>query len=474
MESKVEKISSEVLKKSVPKSEEREKVYRLTRDVKRRVLKYAKRVNLSVEVEVGGSVAKDTWLSGEADIDILMLVDKDLMREEFERVCIDVARRASEDWIHKERFAEHPYLEVFVDNILINIVPCYRVKLGEWRSSADRTPFHTRYIKKHFSKGMKNEVRLLKRFMKGVGVYGAEIRIGGFSGYLCEVLILNYGSFIKTLEEASKWRDVQVIDVENHYKGRIVDLQKIFKTHIIAADPVDRNRNVAASVTLNKFYEFIAASNFFLSEPKETFFYPPKITPISPNELRKVLKSRGSDIILLIFEVTSHIPDILWGQLSKSLKSIINLLNQYNFNIIHSSVWSDEKNINVFVFELESTKLSLSRKHIGPPIWIQDSKRFLQKYLLSNITISGPRIEEGRWVVEIFRKYPNAVSLIREKVKNDGKSIGIAEGFVNSIKKTLKICENNDIIDFYSSNADFSKFMTEFLEGKPRWLESFK
>jgi len=97
----------------------------------------------------------------------------------------------------------------------------------------------------------------------------------------------------------------------------------------------------------------------------------------------------------------------------------------------------------------------------------------LQKYLISDITISGPWIEEGRWVVKIFRKYPNAVSLIREKVKNYGKSIGIAEGLVSSIKRTLKIYENENIIDFYSSNLGFSKFMTEFLEGKPRWLASF-
>ncbi|MBS7613865.1 hypothetical protein KEJ48_06465, partial [Candidatus Bathyarchaeota archaeon] len=42
------------------------------------------------------------------------------------------------------------------------------------------------------------------KFAKGIGVYGADIKTGGFSGYLCELLIVSYGDFIKTVESASK------------------------------------------------------------------------------------------------------------------------------------------------------------------------------------------------------------------------------------------------------------------------------
>ena len=31
--------------------------------------------------------------------------------------------------------------------------------------------------------------------MQGIGVYGAEIKVGGFSGYLCELLVMKYGGF---------------------------------------------------------------------------------------------------------------------------------------------------------------------------------------------------------------------------------------------------------------------------------------
>jgi tRNA nucleotidyltransferase (CCA-adding enzyme) len=36
--------------------------------------------------------------------------------------------------------------------------------------------------------------------MKGTGVYGAEAKVEGFSGYLTELLVINYGSFPKALE----------------------------------------------------------------------------------------------------------------------------------------------------------------------------------------------------------------------------------------------------------------------------------
>ena len=99
-------------------------------------------------------------------------------------------------------------------DVYVNIVPCYKVKRGEWVSATDRTPFHTDYVKPLLDEQMAEEVRLLKRFMKGVGVYGAEIKIGGFSGYLCELLVLNYGSFTEVLRSAANWKERTIIDYE--------------------------------------------------------------------------------------------------------------------------------------------------------------------------------------------------------------------------------------------------------------------
>ena len=114
-------------------------------------------------------------------------------------IGLKIAKKAAGDAKQLERFAEHPYLEIFIDGYRVDIVPCYDAKPGEWQSATDRTPYHTDYIKAHLAKELRGEVRLLKKFMQGIDVYGAEIKVGGFSGYLCELLIMKYGSFTETM-----------------------------------------------------------------------------------------------------------------------------------------------------------------------------------------------------------------------------------------------------------------------------------
>ena len=69
------------------------------------------------------------------------------------------------------------------------LVPCYNVTIGNWKSSADRSPYHTSYMKENLNTYLIEQVRLLKKFLKSIGVYGSQLAISGFSGYVTEVLI---------------------------------------------------------------------------------------------------------------------------------------------------------------------------------------------------------------------------------------------------------------------------------------------
>ncbi len=57
-----------------------------------------------------------------------------------------IAKKAAGNAKQVERFAEHPYLQIFIDDYRVDIVPCYDAKPGEWQSATDRTPYHTDYI----------------------------------------------------------------------------------------------------------------------------------------------------------------------------------------------------------------------------------------------------------------------------------------------------------------------------------------
>jgi len=468
----LKEVCVDVLKRVTPSSGKRKRILELADRLVNKVTAAAKEAEIDATVRVEGSVAKDTWLSEEPDIDIFMRVPTTLPRESFGTTCLKIARKATEGFKQIERFAEHPYLESIVDKVRVNIVPCYQVKRGGWISATDRTPFHTDYVKPLLDETIRGEIRLLKKFMKGIGVYGAEIKIGGFSGYLCELLTLNYGSFIEVLKAIADWKEKRIIDYEGYYKGREKEAGRIFEGPLVFVDPVDKGRNVAAAVKKERLDELIVAARAFLQSLSLRFFYPKDVKILNAKGLVSAIKTRGSTIVFVKFGEVKVVSDVLWGQLYKSQRSLCKMLQQHDFNVVRDVAWSDEENLNLFIFEVEQRFLPLMKKHLGPPIRKRaECKRFLQKHVGASHTISGPYVEAGRWMVEIKRKYTDVVKLFTEKLKEGGRHVGVAYLISQTIPSSLEVLVNEEVVRLYLSNPEFAKFLIEYLKGKPRWLE---
>lgn len=467
-----EKVCAKVLGKVTPSPKEKEHILTLAEKLRKKVQNAAEEAQVKAEVRVEGSVAKNTWLSKEPDIDIFMRLPTTISRESFGTTCLKIARKATKGYKQTERFAEHPYLEAIVDSVRVNIVPCYKVEKGEWKSATDRTPFHTDYVKPLLNEKTCGEIRLLKKFMKGTGVYGAEIKVGGFSGYLCELLTLNYSSFEKVLKSFSEWKGKRIVDYEKHYRGREGEIGKIFEESLVMVDPVDKGRNVAAAVRKERLNEFIGASRVFVQKPHLKFFYPMERKAIEAEQIAGELKTRGSALVFLKFGKLKAVPDILWGQLYRTQRTLQTMFRQHDFNVIRDRAWSDEENLSVLIFELEQQILSPFKKHLGPPIEKRtESERFLRKHLEAPQTVSGPRIENGRWVVEIKRRHSDAVKLVYEKLRGiDRQRLSLPNLIAESVRKDFEVMVNEECIKLYSSSPEFAKFLTKFLDGKPRWL----
>ncbi|MEM0217022.1 MAG: nucleotidyltransferase domain-containing protein, partial [Candidatus Bathyarchaeia archaeon] len=176
MLTKAEDVCREILERVTPKEDEKVRVEALAETLVKRVANVAEKFGIKANVRIEGSVAKDTWLSMEPDIDVFIRLPTSIPREALGEIALKIARKAVEGAKQIERFAEHPYLEAVIDGIRVNIVPCYDVRPGKWISATDRTPYHTDYVKKCLNQQMRGEIRLLKKFMKGIGVYGAEIK----------------------------------------------------------------------------------------------------------------------------------------------------------------------------------------------------------------------------------------------------------------------------------------------------------
>ena len=468
---RIQKVCEEVLRRVTPSREEKIDTLRFVNSLIEKLRCRLEKLGLEAEVCVEGSIAKDTWIAGEKDIDLFMLVPKEHGREAFQKV-LEAAKAVCKGRF-LEAYAEHPYIHAEIEGFTIDFVPCFKLERAEEAvSSVDRTPFHTAYVNKHLNPEGRREVRLLKRFMRGIGTYGAEIKIGGFSGYLCELLIMYYGSFLNVLKAASDWRGRILIDIENHYRGRAEEALKVFNQPLIVIDPVDKNRNVASAVSRERLAEFIAASRLFIRNPSVRFFFPPELKPFSTQEAIERMRSKGTSFVFLKTKAVKAVPDVLWGQLYKSQRALKGLISRYDFEVLRDAVWSDEKTATVFIFELQSHILPATKKHIGPPIAKKmDCERFLKKHLSSEMLVSGPRIEGDRWVVEKKRRYRNASILLKDFLKDGGRSVGVASLVSEAFSSSLEVIVNEEIVNFYLGNKDFASFFTTYLIGKPMWLQ---
>ena len=474
MQKNIAKVTSEILEKITPAREDKAKIEALARELEKKIVAACAENGIKATVRTEGSVAKDTWLSENPDIDIFMRLPTTIPRKALGKIILDIAREATAGSKQVERFAEHPYLEAFVDGVRVNVVPCYAVKRGEWLSATDRTPFHTDYVKKRLDKALRSEVRLLKKFMQGIGVYGAEIKVGGFSGYLCELLILTYKSFTGTLQAFAQctWR--MAMDIENYYADREKELQLLFAEPLVMIDPVDKARNVASAVQSQRLHTFVGAARAFLKTPSKKFFYPPLTRAYTAEVLKQTIESRGVAGVFLTCAAVEAVPDVLWGQLYRTQRSLRKLAELNDFKVLRDTVWSDEKTLNVFVLELEQRVLSSVKKHLGPPLAREtECENFLVKYVTGNGgVVSGPYIEDGRWIVELRRRCTDVVELLREKLKDGGKNTGVAELVSQALRVGFSILVNSEISKVYKSNKAFAKFLTGFLKGKPFWLET--
>jgi tRNA nucleotidyltransferase (CCA-adding enzyme) len=467
----LEKISQKILEETTPDTEKRREIQALAEKLRRKVEAAVKKRKIKGTVRVEGSVAKDTWICREPDIDIFVQLPSTMSREEFGKIALEIAREATAGSEQVERFAEHPYLEAFVDDVRVNIVPCYKVGRGQWKSATDRTPYHTDYIKPLLNKKLRREVRLLKQFMKGIGVYGAEIKVGGFSGYLCELLVLNYKSFAGVLKAFADFKTRQIIDYEGFYQGKERELELLFREPLVIIDPVDKGRNVASAVRKEKLDEFIAASRAFLETPHKRFFNPPKTKPFSPERIANTMIDRDSTMVFVKLGRVNAVPDILWGQLYKTQRALRNLLLQNDFVILRDSVWSNENDINVLIFEVEHLQLPAVKKHLGPPLErTKECSDFLRKHLATPDTFSGPMLQNGRWIVETRRKAVEADELLEQSLKDGGRSVGVAEEIAKAMRENFEILTDDVILNLYTTNDDFAEFLTNYYEGKPRWL----
>ena len=470
-------ICEDVKRKIAPGPQLKAAVHAKAEEIRAAVDRESRKAGLRAEVRLDGSVAKDTWLRDYADVDIFMRVSPELSKAQLHDVCLPIAKRALAPNKIVERFADHPYVESVVrlgkrGRLRVNVVPCYDVKPGRWLSATDRSPYHTEYIRQHLTLPQRDEVRLLKAFMRGIGAYGADIKTGGFSGMLCETLIASKQNFVGVTRQFSNWQEEDYVDLENYFQGRSDEIHKLFRDPLIVIDPVDKGRNLAAAVRSKQLWNFAAASRQIIAKPSISFFQEPTIKPLTAATYRRLITQRGSTILAVVMARMDVVVDVLWSQLYRTERALVNLLANNDFSVLRSTSWSNEDSLNVILLELEQGTLPGARRHLGPPVSrLAESTSFLNKHVAAKDTISGPWIESNRWVVLKKRGYTSSIALLKAALKSGGRNVGVASEPARILQHHLEILSGTSIGKLFAGNPEFAYALRVFLSGRPAWLE---
>ncbi len=396
-------LEEDVLEVISPSPERRKAILRTVNALLARAKAEADKEDVGLEVVLVGSVAKDTFLR-EPDIDIFFLFPEAVPREKLEAVGLAIGKRVL--GTSEERYAEHPYVHGEWEGLEVDLVPCYHISdTTRLRSAVDRTPFHTKYVQSHLEEGQRGEVRLLKQFAKGIGVYGAEAKVQGFSGYLLELMVMRYGPFREVLQASAAWKRGTALALEKRGSKR-------FDEPFIFYDPVDGNRNVASALSASCLALFIHAARTYLQAPSERFFFPPARQPMELGAVRSLLSERGSGVLLVKMERPALIDDNLYPQVRRSLDGMCALLASHDFRVVDRAYHVDRE--LCFAVELEELVLSRGRRHPGPPAWIDNASSFLERWQQGGL--SRPFLEGGHWTVVAPREHPAADDLVRAKL----------------------------------------------------------
>ncbi len=404
------------------------------KDVLARTSKVIQKINITLKKKkiraqavVGGSIAKGTFLKDDHDCDVFVGFEKktysgkDISRI-LEPILKDAFKRVR--LLHGSR----DYFSFSENEINYEIVPVLAIRdPADAENITDCSPLHVAWVRKH--KRFRDDIRLAKAFCKASRLYGAESYIKGFSGHVLDILTIHYSGFVKLLEASLEWKAPQVIDTENHHKGRALEVLNTAKVQspLIVIDPIEPMRNAAASLSQQKFDVFMKLAEAFLDDPKLSYFKKKEVT------LAQVRK-RADDKKLIIIDITAKTgkPDVVGSKLLKAVDYIGQKLADGGF-LIHDLDWVWNKKRSAWTYIItDHGRIASDYTRPGPPLSEKEHVAEFRKKN-RNTFIAGNRI-----FATIRRKYTLPEQLLRVAIKDAYLKDKVARIRVGSVSKQKK------------------------------------
>ncbi len=401
----IQVILNEVLKEIQPDKAYENEIFSKLNELIKKINQGQK----NIKAILGGSGAKGTWLKTfDADIFVLFYYSK--FKEKSDKLSDILEKILKKKFKNVKRLhGSRDYFQIKQGNFTFEIVPILKISKAEQaKNITDVSPLHSKWVLKH--KRLVNEIKLTKQFCQAQNVYGAESYIRGFSGYICEILTVYYGSFLSLIKNSAKWQSKVVIDVEKYYKGndvfRLVNISKLVSP-LIVIDPVQKDRNAAAALSNEKFEAFKKAARRFLQKPAKEFFIKKDMHSLFLKE-----KSINNRLITMKIKPLIGKIDVVGSKLLKIYEFLKEELKKHGFKIIKTDWEWDKKNDAIFYFLFDKKPLSKNIEIEGPPIKIKQHVEHFKKMHKKVF------VKNNRLYAKDKRKYTLVEDFLKNLVKN--------------------------------------------------------
>jgi len=375
---------------------------------------------LGAKLFIGGSLAKQTLIKRDRDydIDIFVLFPYEKYRGKSGKISELLEKVLKDSKLKYDVLkGSRNYYQCKFNSAVLEIIPILEIKSAkDALNITDISPLHVDYILGQIKKkrGLNDEIRLAKAFCYAQDCYGAESYIRGFSGYALELLASHYGSFMNLAKAAAKWdaKKKIIIDPAKHYKKISMVLDELNEAKItsplILVDPVQKERNACASLSLEVLNKFIKASKAFVKNPDERFFFKAKL---DVDKLKSEAKKSHSKLVTLRAVSAKDKIDVAGAKLKKFYDFLLFMLKKNGFSVSKSEFVLDYKTLEADFY-------------------------LILKEPEKNYIVNGPPLNVDKKYAEAFRKkWPKSFEKKGRLFAKAKREISSVEQMVKAIAK---------------------------------------
>ncbi|MCH8519475.1 MAG: nucleotidyltransferase domain-containing protein [Nanoarchaeota archaeon] len=394
-----EDLKNKILKRITPTKDEVKELKILVDVFKQKLYGVAKSKNYVINIELGGSYAKNTFLKGDFDIDFFIQFSSSIEDKKKEEILVEILGDAKINFNikHGSRLYVSGFFSNFSNNHLNNDInssqyfgfnfECVPTEICDdvtkAKNSTDISIFHVKYLQKKIQENPKliDEIRLTKKWFKTQKLYGAESYINGFSGHSIECLIMKFKTFENLIIFFSQMKkgDILVID---EYNSNKISFSKDKESPLMIQDPILEGRNALSALSDEQFYraKYIAIQSLQYGF-KEKDFLSNKLCK-NLKDLRKVFFEEKLDFVGIEYTIkkTNLSRDILGSKLLKLSKKISKLLKSNGFSVISLSFeMFEEESVAFTKIIVEHSKLP--KKYVSKAISLDVSQDHIINFL---------------------------------------------------------------------------------------------